>query len=75
MTPRMGFPSAPVMPCSFVNLLGLLVHRRLQERMSVPVETMRAPMAMNSAASFGLVDSPPTPTCLPCFRQAAMVFS
>ncbi len=26
-------------------------------------------MAMNSAASFGRVDSPPTPTCLP---QAAM---
>src|SRR6185437_4934097 len=41
--------------------------------MSVPVETMRAPMAMKSATSFGRVDSPPTPTCLPCLRQAAMV--
>src|ERR1700722_14545465 len=41
--------------------------------MSVPVETIRAPMAMNSAANFGLVDRPPTPTCLPCLRQASMV--
>src|ERR1700733_5628913 len=40
---------------------------------SVPVEIMRAPMAMNSAASFGLVERPPTPTCLPCLRQASMV--
>lgn len=41
--------------------------------MSVPVDIIRAPMVTNSAASFGCVDRPPTPTCLPCLRQAAMV--
>lgn len=41
--------------------------------MSVPVDIIRAPMATNSAASFGRVDKPPTPTCLSCLRQAVMV--
>jgi hypothetical protein len=41
--------------------------------MSVPVESNRAPIAKNSAASSGRVERPPTPTCLPYLRQAAIV--
>ena len=40
---------------------------------SVPVDTMRAPILTNSAASAGWLASPPTPTCLPCLAQASMV--
>src|ERR1700746_2923366 len=43
--------------------------------MSVPVESNRAPMAINSAASSGRVARPPTPTCLPYLRQAVIVFA
>src|SRR6516162_9936524 len=40
--------------------------------MSVPVDSNRAPMAINAAASSGRVERPPTPTCLPYLRQAAI---
>src|SRR3954468_12202732 len=50
-----------------------LPHSPMRKARSVPVETKRPPIFTYFSTRSGREPKPPTPTCLPCLRQQAMV--